>query len=60
MNQMYYQSCRIDEENHRREMAQMKKEITDEVLSCISTQIDVAAIVEEIEYLRRLIDDLGR
>jgi len=60
LNQMYYQSCRLDEENHRREMEQMKKEIANDVLSRLSATVDVSEIVDEIECLRRMIDDLGR
>lgn len=60
LNQMYYQSCKIDEMNHRYEMERMKKEITEDVISRISATVDVSEIIDQIEELRRLIDDLGR
>jgi len=57
---MYARSCAYDELNRKREMEQMKKEIADDVLSRISATVDVSEIIEQIEELRRLIDDLGR
>lgn len=60
LNQMYINSKIIDEENHRREMEQLKKEIVDEVLSRISATVDVSEIVSQIDELRRLIDSLGK
>lgn len=60
LSQMYANGKRIDEENHRREMEQLKKEIVDEVLSRISATVDVSEIVSQIDELRRLIDSLGK
>ena len=40
LNMMYLNSCMIDEENHRREMEQMKEEIIQEVLSRITATVD--------------------
>lgn len=60
LNQMYYQSCKIDEENHRREMEQMKDEIAEYVISRIKATVDVSEIVEEIEELRKAIESLGK
>jgi len=57
---MYARSCAYDELNRKREMEQMKKEIADDVLSRISATVDVSEIIDQIEELRRLIDDLGR
>ena len=60
LNMMYALSCEYDELNRKREMEQMKKEIADDVLSRISATVDVSEIIDQIEELRRLIDDLGR
>lgn len=60
LNMMYARSNMIDEENHRREMEQMKKEIADDIMSRISATVDVSEIIDEIEELRRLIDSLGQ
>ena len=60
LNAMYAKSNMIDEENHRREMEQMKKEIADDVMSRLSATVDVSEIIDQIEELRRAIDDLGR
>ena len=53
---MYNNSRRFDEENHRREMEQMKQEITQDVLSRVSIWIED----EAIKQLRDLLNDLGR
>ena len=60
LNMMYARSNMIDEENHRREMEQMKKEIADDIMSRISATVDVSEIIDEIEEVRRLIDSLGQ
>ena len=60
LNMMYLNSCMIDEENHRREMEQMKKEIADDVISRISATVDVSEIFEAIDGLNDKIDSLGR
>lgn len=57
---MYINSKRIDEENHRREVEQLKKEIADNIISHISATVDVSEIVSQIEELRRAIDSLGK
>ena len=53
---MYNNSRRIDEANRRREMEQMKQEITQDVLSRVSIWIED----EAIKQLRDLLNDLGR
>ena len=53
---MYNNSRRFDEENHRREMEQMKREITEDVLARVSVWIED----EAIKQLRDLLNDLGR
>ena len=53
---MYNNSRRFDEENHRREMEQMKQEITEDVLARVSIWIED----EAIKQLRDLLNDLGR
>ena len=53
---MYNNSRRIDEANRRREMEQMKREITEDVLARVSIWIED----EAIKQLRDLLNDLGR
>ena len=53
---MYNNSRRIDEANRRREMEQMKQEITEDVLARVSIWIED----EAIKQLRDLLNDLGR
>ena len=60
LNMMYLNSCMIDEENHRREMAQMKEEIVQEVLSRISATVDVTEIFDAIDGLNEKIESLGK
>ena len=60
LNMMYLNSCMIDEENHRREMEQMKEEITQEVLSRISATVDVTEIFDAIDGLNEKIESLGK
>ena len=60
LKMMYTHSQMLNELNHKREMEQMKKEIADDVLSCISATVDISEIIEQIEELRKLIDSLGR
>ena len=60
LNMMYLNSCMIDEENHRREMEQMKKEIADDVISRISATVDVSEIFDAIDGLNDKINSLGR
>lgn len=60
LNMMYARSNMIDEENHRREMEQMKKEIADDVISRISATVDVSEIFDAIDGLNDKINSLGR
>ena len=60
LNMMYLNSCMIDEENHRREMEQMKEEIVQEVLSRISATVDVTEIIDAIDGLNEKIESLGK
>ena len=60
LNMMYLNSCMIDEENHRREMEQMKEEIVQEVLSRISATVDVTEIFDAIDGLNEKIESLGK
>lgn len=53
---MYNNSRHIDEMNHRREMEQMKKEITEDVLSRISIRLED----EALKQLRDMLNDLGK
>ena len=60
LNMMYFNSCRIDEENHRREMEQMKKEIVEEVLSRISILFETGEAIKQIDGLKKAIDQLTK
>ena len=60
LNLMYHNSMMIDEENHRREMAEMKEEIIQEVLARISATVDVTEIFYAIDGLNDKIESLGR
>lgn len=60
LNMMYARSNMIDEENNRREMEQMKKEIADDVISRISATVDVSEIFDAIDGLNDKINSLGR
>lgn len=60
LNLMYHNSMMIDEENHRREMAEMKEEIIQEVLARISATVDVTEIFDAIDGLNDKIESLGR
>ena len=55
LNMMYMNSMKIDEMNHQREMEQMKKEITEDVMSRVSIQLEDKALRE----LRDLLNDIG-
>lgn len=48
------------EEEHRREMEQMKEEIVQEVLSRISATVDVTEIFDAIDGLNEKIESLGK
>lgn len=54
LRSMYAKSRLTDEANHRREMEQMKKEITEDVLSRISIQLDDTALKQLRDMLRSL------
>ena len=57
---MYQNSCMIDEMNHRREMEDMEKRITKNVMENLSVSADISKAIQEIEELRRAIDRLGK
>lgn len=44
----------------RKEREKMIEEITERVLSQISATVDVSEIIDQIEELRRIINDLGK
>ena len=60
LNLMYLNSCMIDEENHRREMEQMKEEIIQDVLSRISLTVDASEVFDAIDGLNEKIESLGK
>ena len=60
LNIMYAKSKMEDEENRRREMEQMKREIAEYVISHITATVDISEVLMEIEQLRKAIDNLGK
>lgn len=50
----------LAKEEHRREMEQLKREIEADIISRLSATVDVQEILDQIEELRRAIEDLGR
>ena len=60
LRMMYLNSCMIDEENHRREMEQMKEEIIQDVLSRISLTVDASEVFDAIDGLNEKIESLGK
>lgn len=53
---MFARNCMMEQEEHRREMEQMKREIIEEVKSEISIWIETEAIAQ----LRDLLNSLGQ
>ena len=60
LNMMYFNSCRIDEENHRREMEEMKKEIVEEVLARIAVKVDTGEVVQEMKEFNKELEKLEK
>lgn len=54
----YYRNQMIDEEKHRREMEQMKQEIIEEVMSRISILFETGEAIQQIDGLKKAIDQL--
>ena len=52
----YYNHKKFQE---RKEREKLIEEIAERVLSRISATVDVSEIIDQIEELRRIIDDLG-
>lgn len=57
---MFAHNKNMAEEEHRREMEQMKEEIVQEVLSRISATVDVTEIFDAIDGLNEKIESLGK
>ena len=57
---MYARSKMYDEENHRREMEQLKQEVAEYVISHIKATVDISEVLMEIEELRKAIERLGK
>ena len=57
---MYAHGRLMDEVNYRREIEQLKREIEADIMSHLSATVDVQEILDQIEELRRAIEDLGR
>ena len=60
LSYMYAHNKLASQEEHRREMEQMKREIEADIMSRLSAPVDVQEILDQIEGLRRAIEDLGR
>ena len=58
LNMMYFNSNRIDEMNHRREMEEMKKEITEDILSRLSIMFETGEALKQIKSLDKAIEEL--
>ena len=56
LNWMFTHNRMMDEINHRREMEQMKREITEDVLSRISIRLED----EALKQLRDMLNSLGQ
>lgn len=59
LNMMYFNSMRIDEANHRREMEEMKQQVIEEVLSRISIMFETGEAMQKIKSLNKAIEQLG-
>ena len=60
LSYMYAHNKLAAQAEHRREMEQMKCEIEADIISRLSATVDVQEILDQIEELRRAIEDLGR
>lgn len=60
LNQMYTHCKIIDEDIHRRELEQLKKEIVNEVLNRLSLSTEVQEAIGKIKELRIAIDNLTK
>ena len=60
LSYMYAHNKLASQEEHRREMEQMKREIEADIISHLSATVDMQEILDQIEELRRAIEDLGR
>lgn len=56
LNYMYSRARMADELNHRREMEQMKKEITEDVMSRINIRLED----EALKKLQDMLNNLGK
>lgn len=59
LNLMYARNKIMDEYNRKQEMAQMKKEITEDVLSQIDIRIKTEGL-DSLRELKKLIDSFGK
>ena len=57
---MYARSKMYDEENHRREMEQLKQEVAEYVISHIKATIDISEVLLEIDKLKKALESLGK
>ena len=57
---MFQKTQIIEEENRRRELAQLKEEIVNEVLNRLSLSTEVQEAVSKIKELRTAIDNLTK
>ena len=57
---MYARSKMYDEENHRREMGQLKQEVAEYVISHIKATVDISEVLLEIDKLKKALESLGK
>ena len=57
---MFQNSQIIEDENRRRELAQLKEEIVNEVLNRLSLSLDVQEAISKIKELQDAIDGLTK
>lgn len=60
LNCMYAHNKLAAQAEHRREMEQMKREIEADIIKKLSATVDVQDILDQIDELRRAIENLGR
>lgn len=60
LKSMYKTNCILKNNNYRKEIEQLKKEIVEEVLSRISVKFETGNAIKEINSLNEAIKQLGR
>ena len=57
---MFTQMCIQDDVQKRRDREQLKREIKAELLADIKLTVDISEAIQDIEELRRAIENLGK